>query len=637
MIVALAWGVPTASCACVALLCLHAGALAGPRLDSAPRPAVADKVQDKFIPAPYDQQVIGGLIGERMKANLEARLLRLDVAPLLEGFQKRPGKQDWIGEHAGKFLHAAGNTWAYTGNEALRARMDGLVKDLIAAQLPDGYLGTYLEAARWKSWDVWVHKYDLIGLLTYYGVTGEKSALDAARKIGDLLCKTFGEGEGQRDIIAAGTHVGMAATSVLEPMCMLYRYTGENRYLDFCRYITRAYDGPKGPKIIRSLTETGSVAKTANGKAYEMLSNVVGLCDLYRLTGDETFLKPALAAWKDIVANRLYVTGTSSYGEHFRGDGDLPGSGNVGEMCVTVTWMQLNWQLLRLTGEAQYADELERTVFNALLGAQHPGEGGICYFAPLVGRKGYSTVAHGVQGVNCCISSGQRGISLVPQFVWGTLNGGIAIMLYAPGEAVIPVIAGGKEIKVTVKSETKFPADGSVTLTLKLDADAAFPVYLRFPSWGRGISVNVTGDKTRVAGAQALAIRGRFHKIERTWKNGDKIEFNIGMPMVLQVLQGGKSYPNNVAIQRGPQVLAVDGAVNPGMDLEKAEPKAIDPDKTELADAADKLPKGWRGAQAYTVEGKNGPFVVVPFADAGQTGGTYSVWLGAVPPPPKKQ
>jgi hypothetical protein len=140
-----------------------------------------------------------------------------------------------------------------------------------------------------------------------------------------------------------------------------------------------------------------------------------------------------------------------------------------------------------------------------------------------------------------------------------------------------------------------------------------------------------------VAGARALAIRGRLPKIERTWKNGDKIEFDIGMPMALQVLQGGKSYPNNVAIQRGPQVLAVDGAINPGMDLEKAEPKAIDPDRTELADAADKLPKGWRGAQAYTVEGKHGPFVVVPFADAGQTGGTYSVWLGAVPPPPKKQ
>jgi DUF1680 family protein len=201
--------------------------------------------------------------------------------------------------------------------------------------------------------------------------------------------------KGQRDILSAGTHCGMAATSVLEPMCMLYRYTSEKRYLNFCLYITRAYD--RGPKIITSLTEIGNVSKVANAKAYEMLSNLVGLCDLYRLTGEETYFKPAVAAWKDIVANRRYVTGESSYGECFRGDGDLPGSGNVGEMCVTVTCIQLNGQLLRLTGQAEYADELERAAFNALLGGQHPAEGGFCYFTPLVGRKGYG----GVHDISC--------------------------------------------------------------------------------------------------------------------------------------------------------------------------------------------------------------------------------------------
>jgi hypothetical protein len=245
----------------------------GPRLADAPEPVVAGKIKDRFVPAPYDTQRIRGLLGERMRVNLEGRLLRVNEAALLAGFQKRPGSHAWIGEHIGKFLHAAANTWAYSGDPRLKTMMDRMARELIDCQMPDGYLGTYTEDQRWTSWDVWVHKYNLIGLLSYYEVTEYRPALEAAKKIGDLLARTFGDGAEQRDIIRSGTHVGMAATSVLEPIAMLYRYTGEQRYLDFARYIVRAYDNPGGPKIVASLLATGSVFKTANGKAYEMMSN----------------------------------------------------------------------------------------------------------------------------------------------------------------------------------------------------------------------------------------------------------------------------------------------------------------------------------------------------------------------------
>src|SRR5437762_3192146 len=217
------------------------------RLDHAPATQVADKVSNVFAPAPPDQQQSDGLLGARMRINLEQRLLRMDEEAILAGFEHRPGKQAWIGEHAGKFLHAAANAWAYSGDEKLKALMDRVAKRLIAAQMPDGYLGTYSEEKRWTEWDVWVHKYDLIGLLRYYEVTGDRAALQACKKIGDLLCQTFGPGVGQRDIIKSGEHMGMAATSVLEPVCALYRYTGDAKYLEFCRYIVRAYDNERVP------------------------------------------------------------------------------------------------------------------------------------------------------------------------------------------------------------------------------------------------------------------------------------------------------------------------------------------------------------------------------------------------------
>ena len=134
---------------------------------------------------------------------------------------------------------------------------------------------------------------------------------------------------------------------------MLYRFTGDARYLEFARYIVKSWDEAGGPAIAASLRIGKGVNQTANAKAYEMLSNLVGLCELARATGERELLQPVQNAWNDIVANRLYITGTASTGEHFRGDHVLPNhvGAHIGETCVTTTWIQLNLQLLRLLGE----------------------------------------------------------------------------------------------------------------------------------------------------------------------------------------------------------------------------------------------------------------------------------------------
>ncbi len=231
---------------------------------------------------------IGGWLGARIDANARNRLLAVDTEPLLAGYRKRPGSHPWIGEHVGKWLHAATLAWAYTGDPHLKAKLDRVAADLIACQEPDGYLGTYVPEQRFglyqgADWDVWSHKYNLIGLLTYYHYTGNRPALDCCRKMADLLCATF---PARKSILAAGTHVGMAATSVLEPVVLLYRFTGDARYLEFARYIVKSWDEPGGPAIGASLRAGRGVNRTANGKAYEMLSNLVGLCELARATGE---------------------------------------------------------------------------------------------------------------------------------------------------------------------------------------------------------------------------------------------------------------------------------------------------------------------------------------------------------------
>jgi DUF1680 family protein len=580
-------------------------ALAGP---AAKLPVVADRAADRFTPAAFERQSVEGILGERMRVNLEGRLLRVDEKALIDCFQHRPGPQEWAGEHAGKFLHAAANTWLYSGDERLKTLMDRMARNLIATQLSDGYLGTYTDDKRWTSWDVWVHKYDLLGLLNYYRATGYEPALGASRKIGDLLVRTFGTGAGQRDIIAAGTHAGMAATSVLEGMVNLYRFTGDRKYLDFCEYLVRSWDQPNGPKIAASLLATESVFKTANAKAYEMMSNLVGLVELYRVTGKPEYLKPAEIAWKDIVDRRLYVTGTTSAAEHFQDDFVLPGEqeSNVGEGCATVTFLQLTWQLLRATGQPQYAEQLEHTVYNALLGAQDPHNGDICYFTPLNGKKGPTP------GINCCVSSEPRGISMIPQMAWGGRGEGVALVLYAPGKAAVDTPAG----EVAIESRTSYPLDGAVELTVRPARAARFPLYLRVPAW--------TARYEAVAGGRTYKGEpGAWLTIDREWAPGDSVK--IDMDLTARLIPGGPSYPYNVAVARGPQILALESALNRGLlDLQAAGPRSA---QVKLIDASGQLPRNWAGKQAYRLEGaaagKPRDLVLAPFADAR----TYRVWL----------
>jgi DUF1680 family protein len=556
---------------------------------SVPALVFGASVPERFTPIPFERQHLDGMLGERMRVNLEGRLLHVDEARLLKGFEEPPGEQDWIGEHIGKYLDAACNRWRYTHDARLKEQMDRMARRLIAAQKSDGYLGTYTDAKRWTSWDVWVHKYDLIGLLNYHETTGDAGALRAARRVGDLLAATFGTGAGQRDLMAASTHVGMAASSVLEPMVKLYRVTGEPRYLAFCRYIVAAWEQPNGPKILSSLRSTGSVFRTANAKAYEMMSDLVGVADLYQVTGDESLLGPVVTAWHDIREKRLYITGTTSSKEHFTDDFTLPGDekDNVGEGCATVTWLQLTWRLLRLTGAPEYADELERTVYNQLLGAQDPHNGNICYFTPLNGTK------KPTPGINCCVSSEPRGISLIPALTWGTLADGPAVELYTAGSMETPF--------AKIVSETQYPVDGAVKLTVRDVKRGRFALALRVPRWTRSFTATVGKQKLK-------GTPGEYLKIEREWKNGDTVE--IAIDMSVQVLPGGKSYPGAVAIQRGPQVLAAETSLN-------AETISISKDAVEIQKVA--KPAEWTGSQVYALDG----VTLVPFADAV----SMKVWL----------
>lgn len=567
-------------------------------LFSEPKPVIENKIQDAFTSIPFQQQQLTGYLGKRMKQNIVERLLKIDEKGIMDGYLQRPGNHPWIGEHAGKYIETACNAWKNTQDERLKRQIDRMVFELIHAQLEDGYLGTYIPPEYWTSWDVWSHKYNLYGLLAYYKATGYQPALDACKKMGNLICTTFGNKPGQRDIITAGEHMGMAATSILDPMVELYRYTGDLKYLNFCYYILDAWEQTNGPKIISSLLATAKVTIVGNGKAYEMLSNLVGLTNLYRVTGDNTLLRPVLIAWHDIVNNRLYITGTASSMEYFQDDEILPAAAkdNMGEGCVTTTWIQLNKSLLDITGDLKYLDEIEKSVYNHLLAAENPLTGCVSYYTPLMDKKPFNC------DITCCTSSVPRGIAMIPYFTTGLINNIPAVLLYEN--------ANYKETNdLSLQVETDFPKNNHVAIIVNTSATSPFSIALRVPSWTTSFSATI-GDTVYTKYSNGLMI------VNRIWRLGDTIKLLFDTP--IQELKGGKSYPNQFAFKRGPQVLAFDPSLN----------------GEHLITDNQILQKDWIELHAYFVnsiepEGKSEKmdFYLVPFADAGLTGGAVYVWL----------
>ncbi|WP_337177771.1 beta-L-arabinofuranosidase domain-containing protein [Paludisphaera sp.] len=561
---------------------------------------------------------LGGWLGGRVALNESARLREVDMEPLLAGYRRRPGSHPWIGEHVGKWLHAATLAWANTGDEALKAKLDAVVAELVACQEPDGYLGTYEPGRRFglfpgADWDVWSHKYNLIGLLTYHRYTGDAKALDACRKMADLLIATF---PAERSILAAGTHVGMAATSVLEPVVLLYRATGEAKYLDFARYIVASWDEPGGPGILSRLAAGKGVDEVGNGKAYEMLSNLVGLCELARATGDRRYLDPVIHAWDDVVANRLYLTGSASAREHFLAAHVLPNgaSAHVGEVCVTTTWIQLSLQLLRFTGERKYADEIERAAYNHLAAAQHPAGSDWCYYTALEGRKKYD--AH----ITCCHSSGPRGIALVVQeaYLLSEIDGRPAVIVETreTSRATIPTPVG----EVVLEQRSEFPRVGRSTLTIRAPRPVALTLAIPRPWWSRRQTVSARGSSAELR----VLPDGGIILASDAWVDGTEIQINLDLE--LKAAPGGDSNPDRQALTWGPFVLAYDEARNP--EGPPARAVGFTPVEGRVEPTA-----GDGLAFTVPVVGKSPstptPGVFVPFAEAGATGGAYRVWLRA--------
>ena len=310
--------------------------------------------------------------------------------------------------------------------------------------------------------------------------------------------------------------------------------------------LKQASDAPALELLPRALAGTDA-AFIGTGKAYQLSWNLVGLAKLYQATGESSYLQAVVKVWENIRQHHLTLGGGPWGGVAHRSR-EVFNPPNVFspyayvETCSTFSWIQLNRVLLAITGDAKYADEIEKSAYNDLLGAQAPAGDNWCYYSFPNGRRVFTTYWR------CCKSSGPWALEELPAIAYGlTASGGIAINLYGPGQATVATPQAGA---VRLEQATRYPFDGTIRITVQPERAVKFAIAVRIPGWAEQATVLVNDAAT------GEAKPGTYAVLERVWQAGDLITLQLPMPPKLH-----RQINRNVQESRAPDGASVSQEV----------------------------------------------------------------------------
>jgi DUF1680 family protein len=565
----------------------------------------------------------------------------------------------WSGYFAWKYLVSAIQVYRVTRDDALRDVLRSVFSELISLQAEDGYVGAWPQESRLteeapnvlldikiaiellgrsdvemtvrrmselrKSWDPLAHYHAIVALLLWHEETGDTSALAAAMKCGDLLCSVFEhrpmvDFDYDTELEAYG---GLNFTEMhqapIHALCLLYEHTGHARYLQLAEKVRDEFatsDDAGRPLAGDYVNEalSGKEFYELPKPRWESLYPLMGLAELYVITGDETYRHVVERMWWSIVETDRHNNGGFSSGEKAVGN---PYDKRPIETCCTIAWVAFGVEMLRLTGESVVADELELSTLNSVTGMHSPNGRWVTYNTPMDGVRRASAheivfqAREGSPELNCCSVHGARGFGLISDWAVMETGDGLTLNWYGPGAMSVPL----RDSHVTFTQEKEYPRESRVQLAVEVDRPLSFVLRLRIPYWSTNTDVWLNGEALTDVRA------GQYLVLDRLWRAGDVIE--IEFDFSLQYWAGERECENEASIYRGPILLTYDRRFN-----------TMDPDDVPELDA-----RGLTGSLVaieqwfpplllVEVEATDGRAVrLCDFGSAGVGGSPYRSWL----------
>ena len=534
-----------------------------------------------------DAPITGGLWSDRQRVNRETTIPmgaeQLEAAGSFENFKAASTRQR--GRYHGpvfqdgevyKWLEALAWEQARAEDPQLAAwqrEVTGLIRD---AQDRDGYLNTYEqvtgnEADRFRDLP-YNHEIFNVGALTQAAIAEVRTGHDdgligTARRAVTQLGQTFGPDK--RDGVCGHPLIEMA-------LAELYRLTGDPADLALARYFVDA----RGHGILAAQhTERFAsstyysdrvpvrATTTPEGHAVRAVYLAAGATDLATETGDAGLLAALRGQWTAMTETKMYLTGGLGArweGESFGDPFELPPDRAYAETCASVASLQWAWRLLLATGQAGYADLMERALYNGILpGISRSGDrffyvNSLQLRASASGVEDSRMVANGRQpwfGTSCCPTNAMRTLATLEHYFSTSSAEGLQLHQYAPMR--VQTAAGGQPVELAVATE--YPWDGRVEVEVRAVGDAPWTLSLRVPAWAAGAELTVNGQP---AGVDVEP--GRYAAVRRRWARGDVVSLTLPMtPRLTRPDQRIDAVRGCVAIERGPLVYCLEQADQP--------------------------------------------------------------------------
>lgn len=482
-----------------------------------------------------------------------------------------------------KWLEGVAYSLRWKPDAALEAVADGAIDEIVAAQQPDGYLDTYYIIngldKRWTNLkdnhELYVAGHMIEAAVAYYEATGKRVLLDAAIHFVSHIDSVIGP--------EAGKLRGYPGHPVIEMALMrLFAVTGDPLHLKLARYFVdergqsplffeeedrRTGNGFywKNSPLRYQYYQAGKPVrdqKDAEGHAVRAMYLYSGMADVARATGDESLVRACRALWESATRRRMYVTGavgSSEHGEAFTFDYDLPNDTVYGETCASIGLVFFARRMLQLEMKAEYADVMERALYNGVISGMQLDGKRFFYVNPLeVVPEACEKDAHKRHvkperqkwfGCACCPPNLIRMLASLEDYVATRSGDTLFLNLYAG----CGIEADGLKLRVA----TNYPWEGSVRVTVAQADEAPMALALRIPGWCPGWALRINGEAT------ACEVRDGYALARRAWQAGDVVELVLDMPArYVRANRRIRENAGQVALQRGPVVYCLEEADN---------------------------------------------------------------------------
>ncbi|MDR1557411.1 MAG: glycoside hydrolase family 127 protein [Tannerellaceae bacterium] len=550
------------------------------------------ELTDNIIPVPFTQvHLTDNFWSPRIEINrtvsIPSAFHQCEINGRFDNFALAAGLME--GEHQGDFpfddtdpykiIEGASYSLAVTYDPQLDAYLDSVVALIAAAQEPDGYLTTCVtnkseRLSRWWGKERWekLNSHELYNsghlyeaAVAHYQATGKRSLLNVALRNADLVCRVFGPEEGQKHVPSGHPIIEMA-------LAKLYQVTGDEKYLAEARYfIEETGRGTDGHRLSaysqdhKPILEQDEIVGHAVRAGY-LYSGVV---DVATLTHDTAYFRAVTRIWNNMANKKLYITGgigSRSQGEGFGPHYELPNHNAYCETCASIANVYWNQRMFRATGDARYADLLERALYNGVIsGVSLSGDR--FFYDNLLESSGHDERQLWF-GCACCPGNITRFMASVPSYMYATQEQSLFVNLYASGHSDIKI----GDTSVAFTQDTQYPWEGLIRFVINPEKQISFTLKLRIPGWAANTPVpgsDLYSFTSELKTSYTVSVNGKevrpkeengYLLIDRRWQAGDEV--SLSLPLESRYI---KAHPKVAAdaglhaIQRGPIVYCLEG------------------------------------------------------------------------------